>query len=475
MAKNISTRPSKAAKEEALLGTHHGYTISLRDAEPVSYRQKSVGQQYVVVGPKNEELIRHLKNAGARWDSFDKVWTIAKSKASKLIKIVEQLPEILAGQAQLTNSAIDAVQDLLRPLAGFKSNDQRWHKKIAVELSSNGTGLTIYVEAGPRTAEKFRAIGCKQDKDEYGHKKFWLPLSKHEALRELIEELPGLWEAWIAEGQQKIASVVGTYGPYTVAQHGFGLTVKGPKMDRLIAAMRELGGQWMHHWFSPAWLVDGSKATRLLSVMQQVEGWYAEEVARQQKAEEEAEVVRQAKIAKEEAEDQRVGRIYFDERNVDRGDRLPQEIYRDGRYYRLEKTIYAGPEYGSDGDWMLSGSYLPLSAEEQEQRQAAEQAKRKHWQTVESARRELSALAGELAQEQITRWPATIETLYSSQGRGGNSGTPFVTLAIITMPTADAPGTIAVSYHASDYDVDKVGSVTIEQVERIRELARIIR
>lgn len=47
MAKNIATRPTKESKIESLLGTHHGYTISLRSADPIG-NQRSAGKQFAI-------------------------------------------------------------------------------------------------------------------------------------------------------------------------------------------------------------------------------------------------------------------------------------------------------------------------------------------------------------------------------------------------------------------------------------------
>lgn len=463
MAKNLSPRPSKAAKEEALLGTHHGYTISLREAEPYDYRQKSVGQQYVIEGPKNEELIKHLRDAGARWDGYAKAWTIAKSKASKLIKIVDQLPEIIAGQAQLTNNAIDAVQDLLRPLTGYKVNDQRWHKRIAVEMSSNGTGLTIYVEAGPRTVEKFIAIGCKQDKDQYGHKKFWLPLTKHHALRNLIEQLPSIWAAWAEETRQQIAAVVGTYGLYSVLHNNQGLLVKGPYTEQFKSAMNSLRGYWDYP--NAQWIIETSYAPRLLAIMQKVEGWYAEEVERKRSIEERKEAARKVTAAEREAEDQRVGRIYVSERNVERGYQLPREEWREGKLYIFEKTTYSGKEYGDDGDWMVAGTYLQASPEVQAQREEEIRQRQQARLNLQKATSEIKDIAKGIAQESITRWPDSTTQLFQSPNRD-----PFCSIYLIDQ----IEGTALVSFSFSDYSNEYVGSITDEQINRVKELATII-
>lgn len=463
MAKNLSSRPSKEAKEEALLGTHHGYTISLREAEPYSYNQKSVGQQYVIEGPKNEELIKHLKSAGARWDGYAKAWTIAKSKASKLAKVIEQLPEILAGQVQMMNKDIAAVQDLLRPLTGYKVEDKRWYNRIAVELSTNGTGLTIYADIGPRTVEKFVGIGCKQEKDQYQHKTFWLPLSKHQALRDLIERLPSIWTAWSEETRQQIAAVVGIYGAYSVNRGGQGLLVKGPYTEPFKDAMNSLRGYWDRG--NQHWIIETAYATQLLFIMGKVEQWRSESAECHRVAEEQKESARKAVAAEREAEDQRVGRIYISERNVERGFQLPREIWREGKLYIFEKQTYAGKEY-DDGDWMVSGTYLVATEEEQAKRDEEIRQRQQTRHNLKAAKSEIKEIASQVAQEQITTWPASPKTrLFDSSDRD-----PFCSIYLID----EIEGSAIVSFSFSDYSNDYTGAITEEQILRVKELASII-
>lgn len=460
MAKNISTRPSKEAKIESLIGTHHGYTISLRSADPFGY-QRSAGQQFTIEGPKNENLIQHLRNAGARWDGHEKVWTIAKSKSAKLAKLIEQLPEILAGQIATVNKDLEAVQDLLRPLAGYKVNDRRWYGLIAVEISKTGSGLTIYADIGPRTAGLFLEIGCKQDRDEQDHKKFWLPFSKHEALRDLLERLPSILDAWAKERREQVAAVVGTYGAYTVTQGAQGLVVKGPFTDLFRGAMNALRGYWDRT--NQHWVLKADQASSLRTVMPQIQKWHAEDVAAKQKVQDEKETARMAKVAAKEAEDQQLGRIYITERNVWKEFELPRHTWRNGQLYTFEAQTYAGPEYGDDGDWMVSGSYLPASQEEQAKVESEMMEYEADLKAVKAAKAEIAEIAKAIAVDKIKRLPSNHIKIFSSP-----DATPFCRIYLT------GPGTAAVSFQASDYSMEYTGSITEEQVARIKELAVII-
>lgn len=462
MAKALTSRPSKEAKLESLLGVHTDYTISLRYAEPQGSYRKSAGEQYVIEGPKNEALIQHLRTAGARWDSDAKAWTIAKSKGAKLLKIVEQLPEIIAGQIAVASKGIDAVQDLLRPLSGFMSDDKRWYKRIAVELSSNGAGLKIYADVGSRTAGEFVSIGCKPEPDQYKHKTFWLPLSKHEALRDLIERLPSIWEAWAEETRQQIAAVVGTYGAYTVIRGQQGLLVKGPYSEQYKAAMNALRGYWDRG--NSYWIIETSSATRLLTIMRQVGQWHAEDIERKRAAEEQRGSARKVAAAEREAEDSQVGRIYHTERNVERGYALSDEMWRDGTLYRLERVTYAGLEY-EDGDWMVSGSYLPVSAEEQAEREEEIRQRQQARIAVEQAKNGMIEIAKQVATEPLKEWPATVKPLFTS-----TRTSPFCSIHLVD----GVEGAAVVSYFFSDYDDSYSGSITDEQIAQVNELATII-
>lgn len=57
--------------------------------------------------------------------------------------------------------------------------------------------------------------------------------------------------------------------------------------------------------------------------------------------------------------------IIHTERNVDKFYRLPYEIIRNGKVYRLTDSTKPVPEYGWDGDYMVSGTYTLLSGAEQ--------------------------------------------------------------------------------------------------------------
>lgn len=461
MAKNIATRPAKTAKEEALIGTHHGYTISLRSADPMGY-SRSAGKQYTIEGPKNEALIQHLRSAGARWDGVEKVWTIAKSSSSKLTKIVEQLPEILAGQAAAVSKDLEAVQDLLRPISGYGVNDRRWHGLVAVEMSKSGSGLTIYAAVGPRTAKLFLEIGCKPEPDRFKHKKFWLPLSKHRALRDLIERLPSILDAWAEEKRQQIAAVVGTHGAYTVKHLTVNeLAVKGPNVGRFIAAMKELSANWNAP--NEHWLVQASRAVELLAVMTQVEGWHAEALEVDRKAKERKAAETAAKAAARKAEDDLVGRIYITERNVWKGFQLPNELWRNGDLYRLEAQTYAGAEYGDDGDWMVSGSYLPASETEQADREAEIAAYEATEAAVKAAKAEVTEIAKAIAVDKIKWLPSNRVRIFSSP-----DAAPFCSIYLTD------PGMAAVSFEFSDYSTEHTGPITEEQAARIKEIADII-
>lgn len=460
MAKNIATRPTKESKIESLLGTHHGYTISLRSADPIG-NQRSAGKQFAIEGPKNEALIQHLRNAGARWDGAEKVWAIAKSKSAKLSKIIEQLPEILAGRVAVVSKEIEAVEYLLRPLAGYEVNDQRWHGRIAVEISANGSGLTILADIGPRTAEKFLEIGCKQDKDQSGHKRFWLPFSKHGALNDLIEELPSIWEVWAEEKRKRMAAVVGTYGAYTVTQGAQGLVVKGPFTDLFRGAMNALRGYWDRT--NQHWVLNGDQASGLRAVMPQIQKWHAEDVAAKQKVQAKKEAARMAKVAAKEAEDQQLGRIYITERNVWESFELPRHTYRNGRLYKLEAQTYAGPEYGDDGDWMVSGSYLPASEEEQAKVEAEIMEYEAEMMSVKAAKAEIAEIARGIAVENIRWLPSNCVKIFSSP-----DAMPFCSIYLTD------PGMAATSFQFSDYSTEHTGPITEDQVERIKELAGII-
>ncbi|MBK8912939.1 MAG: hypothetical protein IPM61_16695 [Chlorobi bacterium] len=117
MAKNIATRPAKTAKEAAL-------TAPSAERPPPPPLASST--------PPPNGLIQHLRSAGRGVESLDYA-------SAKLTKIVEQLPEILAGQAAAVSKDLEAVQDLLRPISGYGVNDRRWHGLVAVEMSKSGS------------------------------------------------------------------------------------------------------------------------------------------------------------------------------------------------------------------------------------------------------------------------------------------------------------------------------------------------
>lgn len=461
MAKNLSSRPSKEATVESLLGTHHGYTITLRSVDN-GYR--NAGQQYVIEGPKNEVLIALLKKAGARWDGYDKVWTIAKSSGSKLLKIVEQLPEILAGQVKITDANIDAAKELLRPI------NNRWHNRIAVEMAGYD-GLRIHADVGQRTAEYFLEIGCKQGRSEeiLGKKysTFWLPITKHQALRDLIERLPNIWAEWAEVTRQQVEAVVGTYGAYSVRHGALGLYVKGPYTEDFKAAMNGLKGLWYRD--AQQWRIDTANAARLRAVMVQIQQRQAEDMeckaAAAKAAAAQQEAARKAAVAEQEAEDQRVGRITVTERNVEKGFLMEREYWSEGKLYLFEKVVYAGEEY-EYGDWMVSATYVRASDEVQEQREEEIRQRRQLRVAVELATSEMKDIAMQIAQWPIPDWPNVAkEVLFDNHGKA-----PFYSIYLVTPCRERA----VISFDFSDYSNYSTGTITEVQIERIKELAAII-